>query len=463
MTGLTGIRQLHKFRSLYCLISRLVLVNAAKTENEIHQLLNLRTKNRELFYQSPIAINRLSSLFDVSVDDFMRWVSLECWLPAQFEELKLSRHANQALRFCPRCIENGDHFAYHQHSCSSVCFIHGEKLVSKCPHCRSKIPGNDLAKIIALPFACVCGHQLCTAEKILGASDAIPYEVQIDMKAHFDWSADHCHLLWPLDRDRRNPFKSGPVNQLITVSRELVKASTSAPNFTHRLLNEAIPHAQDRWLFIRKNSVRRLGPIVQLPETVGLMNSRLLNDWVAGLCNAVAPMALHQFFDDPQKSKTYYELNGIRWILRQAQQDSAETTIDLLYRLYDFSQRPARPLFAPECVLTWLSIPTYLEIYKAVLSYAIALAIKFDVASVIERLKDAFYLLADSTLVQTNSRQSPKPVMICVPNWVKIRQQTVPLVVQVFEKCDLATIGGNGRFPEEQFFAWRSEWKAAFN
>lgn len=160
-----GVRQ----RSAFCLLSRLVMLNAIEA-SDLERYFNVQ-RNGLIISASPRRNDRLfvamAEALERRDDRFERWMVVERWLPLISIDHALSAHCFATLKFCSKCISNGDHFVQQQLPFVRHCEIHRLPLRTSCPDCGKALRGNDVSAVLRQAFACECGAQFAEATTLL--------------------------------------------------------------------------------------------------------------------------------------------------------------------------------------------------------------------------------------------------------------------------------------------------------
>jgi len=172
-SGLTDRAGHIKFRSPYCFVARLALLNSLEPQDTRRLF---RRGFADPIVDSGYAANRrlfaaLSHVLRATwpIDE---WASAEKWLPLQSAGFGISEHCFRILRYCPVCLEHGEHFVAHQLPFVTRCEVHGRLLRIGCPRCNAQIPGNEIAAAVSNPFGCTaCGWRACGCVDVLCLPD----------------------------------------------------------------------------------------------------------------------------------------------------------------------------------------------------------------------------------------------------------------------------------------------------
>jgi hypothetical protein len=116
-----------------------------------------------------------------------------------YRELQDSWFFNR-LRWCPECIQVGQHSLLHQFKLIKRCPVHETILFDSCPNCLKTIPFFFSGFGLSEPFTCKYGHRLANFSESLWKNWVSPMEIQdqtvlkwltMDQNANQRWLFSH--------------------------------------------------------------------------------------------------------------------------------------------------------------------------------------------------------------------------------------------------------------------------------
>lgn len=195
--------------SIYGLLSKFAKLNAIPASELAKLFVSstsgrktaiVRTPDVDLRAVGPFDLVKLSRAFRIDRKQVLKAFVGEVFPNSQ-------RKALPYLKWCLDCIQEGFHSPIHQLEFISACPIHGSRLLSRCPGCKSAIPYRLTREVFSQSFCCSeCGFDLSplirepqTRSLILPAATVSRLE---DVHALIAYEDDALSLAFELDRQR---------------------------------------------------------------------------------------------------------------------------------------------------------------------------------------------------------------------------------------------------------------------
>lgn len=370
-----GVRQ----RSAFCLLSRLVLLNAIEA-SDLERYFNVQ-RNGLIISASPRRNDRLFAAMAEALerrdDRFERWMVVERWLPLISTDHALSEHYFATLKFCSKCISNGDHFVQQQLPLVRHCEVHRLPLRTSCPDCGKAVRGNDVSAVLRQAFACECGAQFAVATTLLerqAEKGGRVNEVLDRWESHLDFCASNSRQSTCVATVFDTAEPSELINVAVVVGKDLSNECR-----TSDLLATWQPSGAD-W-----TAHRLLEPVnapatadLRLPNSLVHSTTAKQERWVhefsatvrRRIVDAVLDRGTGRSFDYDQRS---FSQALDWWITLRSSELPVSRILNYLVPRFglDLGKQPDQAI---SCFLWWLSVPIQIETAQLLCAAALELS-----------------------------------------------------------------------------------------